>query len=85
MRYKLSDLDKVLKSILLDVVVASSIHIVGWVLNFGSGMQHLSMLEGDYLISPPVYYENRGVDPLHPVYIGKLVKGQGPSQIEDDS
>ena len=65
--------------------MASSIHIIRWVLVLGCPMQLLCMVEGYDLVTLTMDDVHRAFDVGHPVYVREIVDWECPSEVEHDT
>ena len=70
---------------LFDVVMASTVDVVGWVFVPGLLVQLLSVVEGHDLISFPVDDVDWAIDVRHAIDVRELVKGQRPAKVENNA
>ena len=70
---------------LFNIVVTSSVNVVGGELMLCGSVQLACMIERYNLISSAVYDENWTVYVRHPIDVRELVKWKSPSEIEDNS
>lgn len=82
MGYELFDAGQIVSGKLLNVIVAGAVHIIRRILVHRGCIELLGVIKGDNFISTPVNYINGTVNVFDAVYVGKIVKGKGPAQIE---
>ena len=82
---KLIDPQTIICRKLLNIVVSSSINIVGRILILCSFVQLLSMIKGYNFITFSMNHKDWALDVGHSVDIREVVKWESPSQIEHDS
>ena len=70
---------------LLDIVVASTLNVKGWVLMLGGLVQLLRVIEGDNFIACTMNDVDWAINVWHAVYVRELVEREGPAEIQCDA